>query len=88
MPTAQLTFRWYVRSLPKTMVMFILRKGVTNFNKECEETLYLEKDLKRYPFDFFSPSVLYDVEYVEDEPNVSQIVQSNRQIKDLYNEVM
>ena len=25
-PSAQLTFRWYAISLPKTMAMFILRK--------------------------------------------------------------
>ena len=87
-PSTQLTFRWYVRSLPKTMSMFILSKGVSYFNKAYEEAQYLEKDLKRYPFNLFSPSILYDIEYVEDELNVLEIVQPDRKIKDLYNEVM
>ena len=70
------------------MAMFILRKGVTHFDKPCKEALENEKYLKSNPFDLFSPYVLYDVEYVEDELNVSQTVQSDKQIKDLYNEVM
>ena len=70
------------------MAMFILHKRVTDFDKACKGAQDLEKYLKRYPFDLFSPSVLYDVEYVEYELNVSQIVQSDKQIKDLYNEVM
>ena len=77
-PSTQLTFHWYVRSLPKGMAMFILCEGVTNFNKAWKHAQDLEKYLKRYTFDIFSPSILYDVEYVEDEINVSQIVQSDR----------
>ena len=71
-----------------TMAMFILHEGLIDFNKACKDTQDLEKYLKRYPFDLFSPFVFYGVEYVEDELNVSQIVQSDRQIKDLYNKFM
>ena len=81
-PSTQLIFPWYFLSFPNTMAMFILREGITYFNKACKETQDLEKYLKRYPFNLFSPFFLYDVEYVEDE----LIIQSYRSAKDLCNE--
>ena len=61
-----------------TMAMFILHEGLIDFNKACKGAQDIDKYLKRYPFKKKSPSVMYDVEYVEDELNVSQIVQLDR----------
>jgi len=38
-----------VHALPKTIVIFIFQKGITNLNEACEEAQILEKYLKKCP---------------------------------------
>lgn len=49
-PLVELIYHWYVHSLPETMTMFILQKGIIDLGEACEEDKSLEKELKIYYF--------------------------------------
>ena len=74
-------------SLPEAMVMLILRGGIIDFNRSCEQAQILERNLKRYPIELF-PSDFQNTELGLDsfvELLKNEIV---NQIRDLCFEMM
>ena len=79
-----------MRSLPKSIAMFVAQKGIIDFNQPCKHTQSLEKDFKRYSHDPFSSlfSDNNDDGNKIEEDNESEIPSLNEQVKILHNEIL